>query len=117
MEKRNLKSGLWAGTPQFSNASPVADPDRASIYATTPGGDVVKLAVSDGRLLWSASVTPAPASEELRSFLLLFRGHLVVVTGGYGGDRPPYVGQQPSWTLAPRFCMSEHAVQRPRRSD
>ncbi len=82
----------WAGTPQFSTASPVADPDRTAIYATTPGGDVVKLAVSDGHLLWSTSVTPAPASEKLPSPLILFRGRLIVVTGGYGGDRPPYVG-------------------------
>ncbi len=109
----------WAGTPQFSTASPVADPDRASIYATTPGGDVVKLAVSDGHLLWSTSVTPAPASEKLPSPLILFRGQLIVVTGGYGGDRPPYVGHVAIVDAATGKILAclEHALQRPRRTD
>ena len=82
----------WAGTPQFSTAAPVADPGRAAIYAATPGGEVIKFAVSDGSVLWSTAVTLAPASEKMGSPLKIFNKHLIVATDGYGGDRPPYVG-------------------------
>lgn len=82
----------WAGTRQITNSTPVADPDREAIYAATPGGDVVKLAVGDGHQLWATSVTQAPATEKMDSPLKVFRGHVIAVTGGYIGDRPPYQG-------------------------
>jgi len=82
----------WEGTRQITNSTPVADPDRESIYAASPDGKVQKLAVADGHLLWSTAVTLAPATEKLDSPLKVFRGHLIVITGGYVGDRPPYQG-------------------------
>ena len=82
----------WQGTRQITNSTPVADPSRDFIFAATPGGKVEKLAVSDGHLLWSTAVTLAPASEKLASPLKIFRGHVIAVTGGYIGDRPPYQG-------------------------
>jgi len=82
----------WAGTPQITNSTPAADPNRLYIYASTPGGEVVKLAVSDGHAIWSTPVTLAPQSEKLSAPLKVFRGHVIAVTGGYIGDRPPYQG-------------------------
>ena len=82
----------WQGTTQLTNATPVADASRDYIFAATPGGTVDKIAVSDGHLVWSTPVTLAPASEKLASPLKLSRGHVVVVTAGYIGDRPPYQG-------------------------
>jgi len=81
-----------AGTRQFTNSTPVADPDAQSIYAASPDGYVQKLAVSDGRLLWRTAITELPLREKMDSPLKFFRGHLIAVTGGYIGDRPPYQG-------------------------
>ncbi len=82
----------WAGTPQITNSTPAADPDRRSIYAATPGGEVVKLAITDGHAIWSTPVTLAPQSEKMSAPLKVFRGQVIAVTGGYIGDRPPYQG-------------------------
>ncbi|HKV46720.1 MAG TPA: PQQ-binding-like beta-propeller repeat protein [Candidatus Acidoferrales bacterium] len=82
----------WAGTPQITNSTPAADPDRHYIYAATPGGEVVKLAIADGHAIWSSPVTLAPRSEKISAPLKVFRGHVIAVTGGYIGDRPPYQG-------------------------
>ena len=81
-----------AGTRQFTTATPVADPDAQSIYAASPDGYIQKLAVSDGRLLWRTAITQLPLREKMDSPLKFFRGHLIAVTGGYIGDRPPYQG-------------------------
>jgi outer membrane protein assembly factor BamB len=81
-----------AGTRQFTNSTPVADPDGSSIYATSPDGYVEKLAVSDGRLLWRTAITELPLREKMDSPLKIFRGRVIAVTGGYIGDRPPYQG-------------------------
>jgi hypothetical protein len=82
----------WAGTPQITNSTPAADPNRLYIYASTPAGEVVKLAIADGHAIWSTPVTLAPKSEKLSAPLKVFRGHVIAVTGGYIGDRPPYQG-------------------------
>jgi len=82
----------WEGTRQITNSTPVADPDREYLYAASPDGKVQKLAVADGHLLWSTAVTLAPATEKLDSPLKVFRGHVIVTTAGYIGDRPPYQG-------------------------
>jgi hypothetical protein len=82
----------WAGTPQITNSTPAADPNRQYIYAATPGGEVVKLAIADGHAIWSTPVTLAPHSEKMSAPLKVFRGHVIAVTGGYIGDRPPYQG-------------------------
>jgi hypothetical protein len=81
-----------AGTRQFTNSTPVADPDGGSIYAASPDGYIEKLAVSDGRLLWRTPITELPLREKMDSPLKLFRGRVIAVTAGYIGDRPPYQG-------------------------
>jgi len=81
-----------AGTRQFTNSTPVADPDGRAIYASSPDGYVEKLAVSDGGVLWRTAITRLPLREKMDSPLKLFRGHVIAVTGGYIGDRPPYQG-------------------------
>lgn len=82
----------WAGTPQITNSTPAADPNRQYIYAATPGGEVVKLAIADGHALWTTAVTLAPHSEKMSAPLKVFRGHVIAVTDGYIADRPPYQG-------------------------
>ena len=82
----------YVGTRQFTNSTPVADPDARSIYAASPDGYIQKLAVSDGRVLWRTAITALPLREKMDSPLKLFRGHVIAVTGGYIGDRPPYQG-------------------------
>lgn len=82
----------WAGTPQITTSTPAADPDRAHIYAAAPNGTIQKLAVSDGRAIWTTPITLLPEREKIASPLRVFRGRVVAVTGGYIGDRPPYQG-------------------------
>lgn len=82
----------WAGSRQITNATPVADPGRQFIYAASPGGQIEKLAVSDGHAVWSTAVTKLPTREKIASPLSLFRGHVIAVTAGYIGDAPPYQG-------------------------
>ncbi|HXA76711.1 MAG TPA: PQQ-binding-like beta-propeller repeat protein [Candidatus Acidoferrales bacterium] len=91
-EYRPPRYDSWVGTRQFSNSTPVADPDRQHIYAAAPDGTVEKLAVSDGHALWTTPVTLLPMREKIASPLKEFHGHIVVVTSGYIGDQPPYQG-------------------------
>ena len=86
------KYDSWVGTRQISNSTPVADPDRHHIYAAAPDGTVHKLAVFDGHVLWTTPITLLPLREKIASPLKAFRGHIIAVTGGYNGDRPPYQG-------------------------
>lgn len=81
-----------AGSYRITNASPVADPDRAFIYAAAPDGMVRKLAVSDGRVVWSRAITRLPEREKIASALNYHDGRLLAATGGYIGDEPPYQG-------------------------
>jgi len=82
----------WVSTRQITNSTPVADPDRQYIYAAAPDGAIRKLAVSDGHALWTTPITLLPLREKIASPLREFRGHIVAVTAGYIGDRPPYQG-------------------------
>ncbi len=82
----------WAGSYRITTASPVADPDRAHIYAASPDGHVQKLAVADGSASWSTAVTTLPQREKIAAALNLHGGRVVVATGGYIGDQPPYQG-------------------------
>ena len=86
------KFSSWVGTRQITNSTPVADPDRKHIYAATPDGTIQKLAISDGHVLWTTPITLLPSREKIASPLREFRGHIVAVTGGYIGDKPPYQG-------------------------
>ena len=82
----------WAGSPQITTATPVADPNRRFLYAASPGGVVYKLAVADGRSLWGVSITKLPSREKIAASLNYDRGRVIATTGGYIGDAPPYQG-------------------------
>ncbi len=82
----------WDGTRQITNSTPVADPDRLHIYAAAPDGAIRKLAIEDGHEVWSTPITLLPAREKMASPLKVFRSHVIAVTAGYIGDRPPYQG-------------------------
>jgi outer membrane protein assembly factor BamB len=82
----------WAGTAQITNSTPAADSDRQHIYAASPDGRVQKLAIADGRVLWSTAITLLPSREKIASPLKEFAGRIIAVTGGYAGDAPPYQG-------------------------
>ncbi len=81
-----------AGTYRITTATPVADPDRSAIYAAAPDGVIRKLAIADGHVLWSTTITSLPAREKIASSLNFDRGHVIATTGGYIGDQPPYQG-------------------------
>jgi hypothetical protein len=83
----------WTGSPQITNSTPVADPDRQFLYAASPDGHVQKLAIADGHAVWSTSITSLAPKEKIASPLSVYRGHVIAVTGGYIGDAPPYQGK------------------------
>jgi outer membrane protein assembly factor BamB len=80
------------GNPQVTTATPVVDPDRRYLYAASPNGYIYKLSVATGRQVWSRSVTYDPVHEKIASALNVSGPWVVVVTGGYIGDIPPYDG-------------------------
>jgi outer membrane protein assembly factor BamB len=82
----------WAGTAQITTSTPAADPDRQHIYAAAPDGNVRKLAISDGQVVWTTAITLLPQLEKIASPLKVFNGNIIAVTGGYIGDAPPYQG-------------------------
>jgi PQQ-like domain len=82
----------WAGSRQITTSTPVADPDRAFIYAASPDGRIQKLAVEDGHAVWSTAITRLPAREKIASSLNYYHGRVVATTSGYIGDAPPYQG-------------------------
>ena len=82
----------FAGSAQITTAAPVADPSRAAVYAAAPDGRIRKLRVSDGKVLWTTRVTRDPTHEKLTSSLNFSRGLVLITTGGYIGDAPPYQG-------------------------
>jgi PQQ-like domain len=95
-------SVLWEFTPsaystlsgsyQITTATPVADPDRQSVYAASPDGNIRRLALADGSVVWTTSITLLPTREKIASALNFDRGHVIATTGGYIGDAPPYQG-------------------------
>ncbi|HEY2789598.1 MAG TPA: hypothetical protein VGI72_09080 [Gaiellales bacterium] len=86
----------YAGTAQITTATPAADPDRRYIYSASPDGMIHKLAVASGREVsaagWPVRVTLLPAREKIASALNVWRDSVIVTTGGYIGDAPPYQG-------------------------
>ncbi|HVD59554.1 MAG TPA: PQQ-binding-like beta-propeller repeat protein [Gemmatimonadaceae bacterium] len=82
----------WAGSRQITTATPVADPNRQFIYAASPNGHIQKLAIADGREIWSTAITRMASREKIASSLNYDRGRVIAVTGGYVGDAPPYQG-------------------------
>ncbi|MGH2872864.1 MAG: PQQ-binding-like beta-propeller repeat protein, partial [Solirubrobacteraceae bacterium] len=83
---------LPPGSPQVTTASPVLDPDRAYLYTASPNGVIHKLSVATGRQVWARVVTLDPGREKLASALNVSGAWVVVTTGGYIGDIPPYDG-------------------------
>jgi outer membrane protein assembly factor BamB len=88
--------GSYAGSAQFTTASPTADPDRRYVYTATPDGEIHKLRIATGREVrsgrWPTRVTLDPSHEKLASPPSIDGTHLIVVTDGYVGDIPPYQG-------------------------
>jgi outer membrane protein assembly factor BamB len=86
----------YAGSAQFTTASPTADPDHRYVYAASPDGEIHKLVVTTGREVrsghWPVRVTLDPTHEKLASPPSIDGGHLIVVTDGYIGDIPAYQG-------------------------
>ncbi len=86
----------YLGSSQFTTATPIADPDRQFVYAASPDGRIHKLALATGREVrtggWPVSVTFDPTHEKIASALNISGNSVVVTTGGYIGDAPPYQG-------------------------
>jgi outer membrane protein assembly factor BamB len=84
----------WAGTAQITTTSPIADPGGGSVYAASPNGLVHKLALADGKEAggWPVRVTRDAMHEKLAAALNVVGRYLLVATGGYFGDAPPYQG-------------------------
>jgi hypothetical protein len=91
---RDIRS--YEGSAQITTASPIADPNRNFIYAASPDGWIHKLSVSGGREVhaggWPVSITRDATHEKIAAALNISGGSLVVTTGGYLGDAPPYQG-------------------------
>jgi outer membrane protein assembly factor BamB len=88
--------GGWAGSSQITNTSPLADPDRQYVYAASPNGLIHKLSLADGSESregsWPVSVTRDATHEKLGAALNIAGADVLVATGGYIGDAPPYQG-------------------------
>jgi hypothetical protein len=88
--------GSYAGSPQIDTMSPVADPNRRYVYASSPNGLIHKLFVANGGDVhtghWPVRVTFDPTREKMDSALNLSRSGLIATTGGYTGDQPTYEG-------------------------
>jgi hypothetical protein len=86
----------WAGSAQITNASPAADPGRRWVFAASPDGLVHRLSVADGHESrggrWPVRVTRDATHEKLTSSLNVSGRLLILATGGYIGDAPPYQG-------------------------
>jgi hypothetical protein len=84
----------WAGSAQITTSSPLADPDGRFVYAASSNGLIHKLALNDGSEApgWPVSVTRDATHEKLASALNIDGSLLLVATGGYIGDIPPYQG-------------------------
>jgi outer membrane protein assembly factor BamB len=111
-----------AGSPQITNAAPLADRKANAVYTASPDGRVRRLSLATGKQVWAAAVTRDATHEKLASPLNLAGGRLIVATGGYIGDAPPYQGHVV--TIAPRtgrilhvwnsLCSDRHAIIVPR---
>lgn len=82
----------WAGSAQITTATPVIGDSHGYVYAAAPNGRVYKLFANDGHVIWSVAVTMLPSREKIASALNFYGGKLIVTTGGYIGDAPPYQG-------------------------
>ncbi len=84
--------GRLAGSSQITNATPAASTDRTAVYAAASDGRIRKLRLTDGKVLWTTTITRDPTHEKITSSLNVSRGLVIATTGGYIGDAPPYQG-------------------------
>jgi outer membrane protein assembly factor BamB len=114
----------WAGSPQITNATPVLSTDRKYVFAAAPNGKLYKLRLATGRNVggrWPVTITRDPTHEKLGPPLNLSRGLLLMATGGYVGDAPPYQGHVVSIDAASgrivhvwnSLCSDRHALIQP----
>lgn len=84
----------WASSTQITTTSPLADPAGRFVYAASPNGLIHKLALTNGGEApgWPVSVTRDATHEKLAAALNIDDSLLLVATGGYIGDIPPYQG-------------------------
>ena len=86
----------YEGSAQITTATPIADPNRRFVYAASPDGRIHKLLIANGHEVrsggWPARVTLDPTHEKIASALNISGGSVLVTTGGYIGDAPPYQG-------------------------
>jgi outer membrane protein assembly factor BamB len=86
----------WEGSSQITQSGPVDDPDTPFLYSYSPDGRVHKLRDATGAEVqsadWPATVTRDPVHEKSAPPLNLAHGLVLLATGGYLGDAPPYQG-------------------------
>jgi outer membrane protein assembly factor BamB len=86
-----------AGSSQITTATPVADSSGRYVFAASPDGLIHKLRVSNGSQVssghWPVSITRNASHEKIASALNLDGRYVLVTTGGYIGDAPPYQGK------------------------
>ena len=115
----------YEGSAQITTATPIADPDRRFVYAASPDGRIHKLRVANGREIrsggWPTSVTFDATHEKIASALNISGGSVLVTTGGYIGDAPPYQGHVVTISRATgrisavwnSLCSNRHALIHP----
>jgi outer membrane protein assembly factor BamB len=83
-----------AGSAQITTATPLIDATAGVVYSASPDGRIHALRLADGRETTGGPVTFTrdPTHEKIASALNLSRGLVLVTTGGYIGDAPPYQG-------------------------
>jgi outer membrane protein assembly factor BamB len=88
--------GSWSGSSQITTTSPIADPDRRFVFAASPNGLVHKLSLATGSEdasgAWPVRITRDATHEKLAAALNIDGPDVLVTTGGYFGDAPPYQG-------------------------
>jgi outer membrane protein assembly factor BamB len=109
----------WAGSAQITTASPLVDVARGIVYAASPDGRIHALALANGHETagWPVTITRDPTHEKIASAINLSRGLVLVTTGGYIGDAPPYQGHVVSITASGKIvhvwnslCSNRHAL-------
>lgn len=112
------------GSAQITTTTPAADPSRRYVFAASADGLIHKLRVSDGREAggrWPVRVTRDPTHEKLAASLNISGSRLIVTTGGYLGDAPPYQGHVVTITRGAgrivgvfnTLCSDRHAILQP----
>jgi hypothetical protein len=86
----------WQGTYRITNAAPAVDKAAGVVYSASPDGKVHRLTLATGAEqrtgAWPVTATRDPTHEKLTSSFNLWGPYLIVTTGGYIGDAPPYQG-------------------------